>query len=153
MKSFCDWQIERTSARVTFTTQQNYEDFALTLVRTVALFGRTIRSHTTLTNLGRSTTPGVGFVPMRWFPHPFYPQTRDEELVWINAPLNWRDGGGYRAARQRIHCARCLAVDRRTLSAARSRRDRAVDPAAAPSRARHRHRDMQLRARLLPDLG
>jgi hypothetical protein len=96
VKTFCDWQIERTASRITFATQQNYEGCALELVRTVELMGRTIRSHTILTNRGRSTTPGVGFVHVRWFPHPFYPQTRDEELVWVNAPLNWRDGGGYR---------------------------------------------------------
>jgi len=90
VKSFCDWRIERSDAEIVFTTAQAYEDWAFTLVRTVALIGRTVRSHTALANTGKS------FVPVRWFPHPFYPQPEHDELLWVNAPLRWRDAAGYR---------------------------------------------------------
>lgn len=89
VKSFCDWKIVRNTKDVSFDTQQTYEDFSLTLTRTVSLHERTIRSHTLLTNVGKAP------IPMRWFPHPFYPQTATDELLWINAPLNWRDANGY----------------------------------------------------------
>ena len=93
VKSFCDWTVERGAAEAAFTTRQTYEDFALTLARTVSLHERTIRSHTVLTNVGKAS------IPMRWFPHPFYPQTATDELLWINAPLRWQNPNGYMQAR------------------------------------------------------
>jgi hypothetical protein len=89
VKSFCDWTIASAADRVGFTTQHRYEAFAMSLARTVSLSGRTLRSHTTIDNNGKAA------IPMRWFPHPFYPQTATDELLWVNAPLRWRDAPGY----------------------------------------------------------
>jgi len=89
VKSFCDWKVVRNPQDVSFDTQQTYEDFSLTVTRTVSLHERTIRSYTLLTNVGKAP------IPMRWFPHPFYPQTATDELLWVNAPLDWRDANGY----------------------------------------------------------
>jgi hypothetical protein len=89
VKSFSDWHVTRSADSAAFETRQTYEDFSLTLARTVSLHERTVRSHTTLANVGKAP------VPMRWFPHPFYPQTATDELLWINAPLTWRDANGY----------------------------------------------------------
>jgi hypothetical protein len=89
VKSFSDWTTTRSADSIAFDTRQEYEDFALTLTRTVSLHQRTIRSHTRIGNVGKAP------IPMRWFPHPFYPQTATDELLWINAPLNWRDANGY----------------------------------------------------------
>jgi hypothetical protein len=89
VRSFCDWSIDRSPARAHFSTRQNYEDFALALERAVSLHTRTLRSHTVLRNVGKAP------IPLRWFPHPFYPQTATDELLWINAPLRWRDANGY----------------------------------------------------------
>ena len=93
VSSFSDWLIEREPSSALFTTRQSYEDFSLTLARTVSLHERTVRSHTVLTNIGKAP------IPMRWFPHPFYPQTTSDELLWVNAPLRWRDANGYTLAR------------------------------------------------------
>jgi hypothetical protein len=89
VRSYCDWAIAPTSERVVFTTRQRYENFEFGLVRTVLLAGRTVRSHTTLDNTGKAP------VPIRWFPHPFYPQPQSDELLWVNAPLRWTDAPGY----------------------------------------------------------
>jgi hypothetical protein len=91
--SFCDWTVERDASSAVFTTRQSYEDFSLTLARSVLLHERTIRSHTVLANVGKAP------IPMRWFPHPFYPQTTTDELLWVNVPLRWRDANGYTQAR------------------------------------------------------
>jgi hypothetical protein len=93
VKMFSDWTIDRGTTEAIFTTQQRYEEFALTLRRTVTLHERTIHSHTQLANTGNAP------IPMRWFPHPFYPQTKTDELLWINAPLRWRDANNYTRAR------------------------------------------------------
>lgn len=97
--AFAHWHIERAAHALTFETEQAFEDTALTLRRTVSLTARTVRSHTALTNTGKA------FVPVRWFPHPFYPQLpaaqasagdgSADELLWVNAPLRWRDAPGY----------------------------------------------------------
>jgi hypothetical protein len=89
VRSFCDWTVTRDAASVEFTTHQSYEDHTFTLTRTVSLDERTVRSNTVLNNVGKLP------VPVRWFPHPFYPQTATDELLWINAPLRWRDANGY----------------------------------------------------------
>lgn len=94
VRSFCDWKINRDATSAEFTTQQTYEAHALTLTRTVTLLDRTIRSHTTLRNDGKAAA-----IPLRWFPHPFYPQTTTDELLWVNAPLDWRDADGYTQSR------------------------------------------------------
>jgi hypothetical protein len=88
--SFCDWTIEHGDQEVAFAAEQRYEDFALTLTRTVSLEGRMVRSYTHLTNIGGKP------IPLRWFPHPFFPQPESDELLWINAPLRWRAATGYK---------------------------------------------------------
>lgn len=98
VKSFCDWEVERRASEVKFTTQQLYEQFALRLERTVTLNERTVRSHTHLSNTGKAQ------IPMRWFPHPFYPQTSTDELLWINAPLRWTDANGYTLSQTGFIC-------------------------------------------------
>lgn len=92
VRTFCDWRVERTPDRATFLTNQSYEHFALTLTRSVSLDRRTIRSHTSVSNTGKAP------IPLRWFPHPFYPQPETNELLWINAPLHWRTSNDYALA-------------------------------------------------------
>jgi hypothetical protein len=89
VRSFCDWTVEQAEQRVTFATEQRHDSYALKLTRTVGLRGRTVRSQTEITNVGSAP------IPLRWFPHPFFPQPTDDELLWINAPLEWRDAKGY----------------------------------------------------------
>lgn len=89
VNAFCEWSIQQEPDAITFVTEQSYEGRALTLTRTVSIHERTVRSRTQLANTGR------GEVPVRWFPHPFYPQPATDELLWVNAPLRWRDGNGY----------------------------------------------------------
>jgi hypothetical protein len=90
---FCDWRITLGERNAEFSTTHDYEDVALSLVRTVSLERRTIRSHTHIRNTGKA------FVPVRWFPHPFYPQPQTDELLWVNAPLRWRDAPDYALGR------------------------------------------------------
>ena len=87
--TFAEWEVTQTRHRVQFDTLQEFEEAKLALTRTVSLAERTIRSHTQLHNVGSA------FIPVRWFPHPFYPQTESDELIWVNAPLRWRADATY----------------------------------------------------------
>ena len=86
---FCQWKVEETAGALTMRTAQSFQSFALNLERTVGLQGRTVRSTARLTNTGQS------FIPLRWFPHPFYPQPPGDELCRFNVPVSMPDNPGY----------------------------------------------------------
>ena len=87
--AFCDWQVEQTDTKITLTTTQAHQSFALELTRTVTLQNRTIRSHTHVKNTGKAP------IPLNWFPHPFYPQPKTDELCKFNVPVNFSDNLGF----------------------------------------------------------
>lgn len=90
VQEFCRWDIESDASAARFVTVHEYGDWRAQLTRTVTLSERTVRSHTQLHNLGRAP------VSMHWFPHPFYPQTNDDELCWFNTPVDFPvDDPGY----------------------------------------------------------
>lgn len=86
---FCDWEIEHSVDSITMITLQQFEKFKFNLERTVSLKNRTIRSLTTIKNQGNA------LIPMRWFPHPFYPQPNNDELCSLNIPVTMSENVGY----------------------------------------------------------
>lgn len=91
---FCDWQLEENPYKLRFTTEQSFESYAFQLIRTLSLNGRRLRSHTQITNLG------TAFIPISWFPHPFFPQPQQSaELCQFNLPVQLKaDQLGYELA-------------------------------------------------------
>lgn len=85
VRAFCDWEVTEDVAgaagRITFHTVQRHQSFAVELERTVSLEGRTLRSQTRLWNRGAAP------IPIRWFPHPFYPQPETDELIKLNVAV------------------------------------------------------------------
>lgn len=82
VQCFCDWQVESTANELRFVTQQRFEHHALELKRVLTLNGRTLRSFTQVTNQGTS------FIPISWFPHPFFPQPqKSAELCQLNSAV------------------------------------------------------------------
>jgi hypothetical protein len=88
VKTFSDWTVEIQKDNARMVTQQAYREWSLTLERVVTLMGRTIRSWIKLSNTGRA------FIPMRWFPHPFYPHAGDE-LIKLNIGVSFGESAGY----------------------------------------------------------
>lgn len=99
VQSFCEWQCAVDATRATMTTRQAYHDWSLDLTRTVVLIERTVRAAAHIRNTGRA------FLPMRWFPHPFYPQTAADELCRFNIPVSFAEHPGY-ALRENGYIAR-----------------------------------------------
>jgi hypothetical protein len=89
---FCQWEAEQTPGALRLRTEQVFQGFALQLERTVTLAGRTVRSATRLANTGQ------GFIPICWFPHPFYPQPPGDELCRFNVPVGMPANPGYTLA-------------------------------------------------------
>ena len=81
VRTFCNWDVSQTTNELAFRTKQSFLHYAVTLERSVTLTGRTIRSWTRLQN--HSPMP----VPIRWFPHPFYPQPEEDDLIKLNLPV------------------------------------------------------------------
>ncbi len=90
VQSFCSWDVTQDEHAITMRTTQTYQNYAVALERTVTLAQRTVRSATRLWNQGK--TP----IPLRWFPHPFYPQPQADELVKFNLPIAAIEDEGYR---------------------------------------------------------
>jgi hypothetical protein len=88
----CTWEVEELAGAIRMRTAQTYGGYALELERTVSLRGRTVRSATRLRNTGER------FIPMRWFPHPFYPQPEGGELCRVNIPVSLAENPGYELA-------------------------------------------------------
>jgi hypothetical protein len=88
-KTFCEWEIAPSEASLCMTTTQTHDAWSLVLTRTVQLIGRTVRSETQLRN------SGIAPIPVRWFPHPFYPQTETDDLIKINAPMSMSENGSF----------------------------------------------------------
>ena len=89
VREFCEWDVTQQGASITMQTAQAYGEFAVELTRTVTLSHRTVRSHTRLIN--RSST----VIPVRWYPHPFYPHPDGDELIKLNLPVAAIDDPAY----------------------------------------------------------
>lgn len=94
VNAFCNWQVESQEQQLVFTTEQSFAEYALQLVRSLSLNGRTLRSHTFVTNQGKA------FIPISWFPHPFFPQPQvSADLCQFNIPVQLKAGNlGYELA-------------------------------------------------------
>jgi len=85
---FCVWDVEQNADAVRMTTRHDWQGYTIELERTVSLHERTIRSDTRLVNGGAP-------LPIRWFPHPFYPQTASDELLKLSIPVEVVENPGY----------------------------------------------------------
>jgi hypothetical protein len=74
----CSWRISRSGGALAFETEQSHDRWSLALSRKVSLAARTIRSETAVVNRGSEA------IPLRWFPHPFFPQPTTHELIKLN---------------------------------------------------------------------
>lgn len=89
VETFCSWDVQQEGSGLRMHTDQEFAHYALGLTREVSLHGRTVRSSITLANTGRRP------IPIRWFPHPFYPQTTSDELCRFNIPVSFPENDGY----------------------------------------------------------
>jgi len=87
---FCGWETTLQTDRAEFRTTHRTLGFEVDLVRRVSVLGRTVRSWTSVTNRGES------FLPVCWFPHPFFPQPSGTELCAFNLPVSFPANPGYR---------------------------------------------------------
>jgi hypothetical protein len=86
---FCQWQVEQRAGEIVMRTSHAYAGYALELERTVRLLNRSVRSATRVLNTGRQP------IPLRWFPHPFFPQPQTNELCRFNIPVGMPENAGY----------------------------------------------------------
>lgn len=86
---FCSWQVDAGPHQVCLNTEQRFHNYALRLERRVTLIERTVRTEIRLVNLGS------GFIALRWFPHPFFPQPGTDELFRVNFPVTLSPDPGF----------------------------------------------------------
>lgn len=88
---FCAWDVEESADAIRMTTRHAWQSYDVTIERTVSLHERTVRSDTRVVNGGAP-------LPIRWFPHPFYPQPDSDELLKVNIPVAVGDDVAYELA-------------------------------------------------------
>ncbi|HJZ48234.1 MAG TPA: hypothetical protein VKE41_13740, partial [Roseiflexaceae bacterium] len=92
VREFCRWEVQQHATSIAMHTTQAFQGFALDLERTVALSERTVRSATHIRNTSRLP------IPIRWFPHPFFPYPETDELCRLNIPVNIPADASYELA-------------------------------------------------------
>jgi hypothetical protein len=88
----CTWRVTGERARLCFATRQAAGGYELSLERTLALEGRTLRSATCLANAGKR------HVPFQWYPHPFFPVYPGGECCKFALPVTIPENPGYELA-------------------------------------------------------
>jgi hypothetical protein len=86
---FVRWEVGAGEDQVEMATEAAFRNWAYRLKRTVTLNGRTLASSTAIRNLGDAA------LPVRWFPHPFFPLTPDEILCRFSIPVSMPENPGY----------------------------------------------------------
>ncbi len=84
-----EWRVTTEHCRIVFHTSHVFGKFAANIERVITLTHRTVRSETRLINYGEN------WIPVRWFPHPFFPQPTSSELCKFNIPVRIGDNPGY----------------------------------------------------------
>ncbi|MBC7236138.1 MAG: hypothetical protein H5T69_09865 [Chloroflexi bacterium] len=86
---FCRWEVEERPAEIVMRTTSSYQGFGFELQRAIHLHQRSVHSASHLRNTGNRP------IPVRWFPHPFYPQPDTDELCRFNLPVSFPENPGY----------------------------------------------------------
>jgi hypothetical protein len=100
IQELCQWQILADAQSIRFTTQHTFHDWSVQIERTIVLLQRTVRSDTHVRALGRRP------IPLRWFPHPFFPQlpAGKDELIKLNLAVGLPDDSAYYQAANGFLC-------------------------------------------------
>ena len=86
---YVKWKVKTKDKVVKMTTRHSTQNWAYKLVRKVVLKERTVYSKTKITNTGETS------LPVRWFPHPFFPLPADNVLCKFDIPTTMPDSPGY----------------------------------------------------------
>ena len=86
---YVTWDVSQDANSLSMATEHAVGEWAYRLVRTVTLNERTVLSRTNVANLGE------GDLPVRWFPHPFFPLTASNVLCDFSIPYTLPDNPGY----------------------------------------------------------
>jgi hypothetical protein len=76
-----EWSVNAGPAEISMSAEQRYGEWAYRLAKTVRVSVRTVRSQSSMENLGRSP------LPVRWFAHPFFPLPAGRRLFRSNIPF------------------------------------------------------------------
>jgi hypothetical protein len=79
---FARWNQKKERNTVHWNTEHRFGQSVLSITRSVSLMGRTVRSVTRISN------DGQGFVPVNWYPHPFFPHPPDNQLCRFSVPIS-----------------------------------------------------------------
>ncbi|MFP4375780.1 MAG: hypothetical protein ACLFP4_01945 [Spirochaetales bacterium] len=83
------WSVSTERDRLSMSSDHEFEEFRLRVSRAVKLMNRTVRSVTRVDNLAK------GFVPISWYPHPFFPHPNRDDLCRFSTPIGLLPNDGF----------------------------------------------------------
>jgi hypothetical protein len=83
------WKVTKSDGALSLQTVQAAGGWTFSLERRVTLQGRTLRSETTLSNMG------TRHVPFQWYPHPFFPLFPTGECCKMSVPVSLPENAGF----------------------------------------------------------
>jgi hypothetical protein len=86
---FTAWDVEQAAGKTVMRTRHVFDKWDISITRSVLLLGRTVVSATILLNNGEASCP------LRWFPHPFFPLSRDGIACQFGFPVFIPENPGY----------------------------------------------------------
>ncbi len=86
---FVTWDVTEDADSIMMVTEHTAGSWAYRLARKVTLGERVVTSKTEIANLG------AGDLPIRWFPHPFFPIPEDNVLCDFSIPFTLPESPGY----------------------------------------------------------
>ena len=89
VKEFAKWDIDQMAGAITMRTRQVFDKWDTSITRSVSLQERNVESKTNLSNNGRDP------LPLRWFPHPFFPFPKNNVACRISGSVSVPNNPGF----------------------------------------------------------
>jgi hypothetical protein len=89
VEEWLTWRVQQTGESITMSADGAFGEWAYALTREVSLTGKTITSRTRVQSTGRAE------LPIRWFPHPFFPPTRDGVQCKLSIGMTLPESPGF----------------------------------------------------------
>ncbi|MEI7834240.1 MAG: hypothetical protein WCJ56_13710 [bacterium] len=89
VSEFARWDITVDDCQISMQTTQRFKEYMLTISREVMLQDNKLHSVTHVWNVGNSD------LPIRWFPHPFFPHPADQQFCKFAPAVTLPENPGY----------------------------------------------------------
>ncbi len=89
IRNLCSWSVNENKDSISFSTEHKLGIHNLEFIRSIHLSGREVIIETEIRNRGSK------YLPLSWYPHPFFPRTENKEICSLDFPFSFEPNAGY----------------------------------------------------------